>query len=266
MSTHGINYAEAFGIESVAAAAIFAVAYSPLFGWFLRQSFGRPTYVFFVLTVFCVVRITAFIIRAILAASDTAGRNLGLLLADEVLFGAGFFGLLYSAYTLVLDRRLLTNAPPDAGIISRITEDRRIFKGVMLAAVVLGVVGSTQAQSSDPHKGNSLRIASTVIFLVLTIVVGYLTVLLARIELALSRNGYSTATSRTLGHRYGAYILCVIALLLLVHEVFTTATVGNYAKQYNEHFWYPLYALPEIVAVFLYATPDLVPPRSELPR
>ena len=50
------------------------------------------------------VRITAFILRAIPAVSDTAGQNLNLVVASSVIFGVGFFGLLYSAYTLVLDR------------------------------------------------------------------------------------------------------------------------------------------------------------------
>ena len=49
------------------------------------------------------VRITAFGIRAALAGLDSAGENLSLLIAEEVLSGVGFFGLLYSAYTLVLD-------------------------------------------------------------------------------------------------------------------------------------------------------------------
>ncbi|GLB35636.1 hypothetical protein LshimejAT787_0212010 [Lyophyllum shimeji] len=265
MSSHAINYAKAFGIESVAAAIVFTIAYVPLFGWFVRQSFGRPTYVFFVLSFFCVVRMTAFIIRAVLAGSDTAGQNLGLLIGDEVLFGVGFFGLLYSAYTLVLDRRLLTNVPPGTDPLSQLTQNRRIFRLALTVAVALGIVGSTQAQSSDPHKGNTLRIVSTVIFLVLTVLLVYQTVLLARIELHLTSGGYSTPAHQSFGHGYGAYVLCVIALLLLVRETFTTATVSNYAKQYNEHFWYPLYALPEIVAVVLYATPGLVPPRSELP-
>jgi hypothetical protein len=50
-----------------------------------------------------IVRITAFGIRAALAGLDSAGETLSLLIADEILSGVGFFGLLYSAYTLVLD-------------------------------------------------------------------------------------------------------------------------------------------------------------------
>ena len=45
----------------------------------------------------------AFGIRAALASLDSAGENLNLLIADQVLASVGFFGLLYSAYTLVLD-------------------------------------------------------------------------------------------------------------------------------------------------------------------
>jgi hypothetical protein len=50
------------------------------------------------------VRIAAFTIRAVLAGSKTAGDNLGVVVADEILSSVGYFGLLYSSYTLVLDR------------------------------------------------------------------------------------------------------------------------------------------------------------------
>ena len=50
------------------------------------------------------VRVTAFVMRAVLAGSDTAGTNLGLCIGESVVYSVGFFGLLYSVYTLVLDR------------------------------------------------------------------------------------------------------------------------------------------------------------------
>ena len=56
----------------------------------------------------------------------------------------------------------------------------------------------------------------------------------------------------------------MIALLLLIREIFTMATVSNAAKQDNERFWYPLVAVPEILAILLYTTPGLVPSRDEL--
>lgn len=51
-----------------------------------------------------------------------------------------------------------------------------------------------------------------------------------------------------------------------MREAFATATIGDLTKQNNEHFWYPLVALPEILAVIIYTTPDLVPLRSKLPK
>lgn len=41
-----------------------------------------------------------------------------------------------------------------------------------------------------------------------------------------------------------------------------TVTIGDVIKQNNEAFWYPLIALPELLAVFLFTTPGLVPFRS----
>ncbi|KAG6909394.1 hypothetical protein DXG01_000695 [Tephrocybe rancida] len=260
MTTQTINYAQYLGINSVAAAVIFAIGYIPLFAWFILQTIRRPTYVFGVLSLFCLIRITAFIIRSILAGSESAGETLDLYIADQVLFGVGFFGLLYSAFTLVLDRWQLSNAPSDQSAM-RITQDRRLFRVVMLVAVILGIIGATKADDTDPENGKTYKIASTVIFLVLTILMAIQALRLTLFERKL---GYKASGERSLGGEHGVYILCGIALFLLVREVFATATLGSASKQNNEHLWYPLYALPEILAVMLYATPGLVPPRSEL--
>ncbi|KAG6852467.1 hypothetical protein C0991_011737 [Blastosporella zonata] len=229
------------------------------------------------------VRIVGFAIRASLAGMEAAGENLNLYIADQVFFGVGFFGLLYSAYTLVLDRYFpspspathtfsiqirrwqLSGASTSTGenSILRLTQNRRLFRLIMLAAVVIGVVGATKISATDPNNGKIFRTISSIIFLVLTALLAVQTALLTRAE---AKNGYRTPGTRTLGGEHGSYILCVIALLLLVREAFTTATIKNTSALYNEHFWYPLYALPELLAVALYATPGLVPPRSELPQ
>ncbi|KAG6811040.1 hypothetical protein H0H92_009271 [Tricholoma furcatifolium] len=265
MSTTGFNYAKFLGIESVAGAAIFAAAYVPLFLLFVYNSIRRPTYVFIVLSLFCAIRLAAFTIRAILAGSESAGENLNLYIADQVLFGVGFFGLLYSAYTLVLDRWLLAvpeDREPDRGIL-RLTTDRRAFRLLLMVAVILGIIGATKTDSSDPQNGQTFKEVSTIIFLVLTVLFAFQTVRLNSVE---GRAGFRTPGTKTMGSEHGSRILCVIALLLLVREIFTTATMTNAARQENEHFWYPLYALPEILAVSLYAIPGLVPSRSELPK
>ena len=50
------------------------------------------------------VRVTAFVMRAVLAGSDGAGSDLGLVIGEMIVYSVGFFGLLYSVYNLVLDR------------------------------------------------------------------------------------------------------------------------------------------------------------------
>jgi hypothetical protein len=70
----------------------------------------------------------------------------------------------------------------------------------------------------------------------------------------------------SLGVRHGNHILLVVSLLLLLREIFATTTVTNATKQENEHFWYPLISLPEILVVLLYTIPGLVPRRDELPE
>ena len=67
-----------------------------------------------------------------------------------------------------------------------------------------------------------------------------------------------------MGIRYGNLIFVIISFLLIIREVFSVATVKNAAKQDNEHFWYSLISLPEILIVIFYITPGLVPRRDEV--
>ena len=56
------------------------------------------------------VRVVGFILHAILAASDGAKENDGLVIADTVFFTAGFVGLLYSVFMLLLNRSMLPSS------------------------------------------------------------------------------------------------------------------------------------------------------------
>jgi len=180
--------------------------------------------------------------------------------------GIGFFGILYSAYTLVLDRELLSDAPPPTGIISRITRNRHLFRLALSAGVAVGITGSINAASTTSTSavalGKKLRKVSIIIFLVLTVLQAFQTLILLRIE---RRYKSYQPIHKGWGAQHGIHILCIISLLLLVREAFLAATLGNIAKQDNERFWYPLVAVPEIIAIILYITPGLVPSRSELP-
>ncbi|KAG7453204.1 uncharacterized protein BT62DRAFT_878799 [Guyanagaster necrorhizus] len=256
-----IDYAEAYGYNSSAAAIIFAIVYLFFCGFFAWRFIGAPTYVYAVLALFCAIRVTAFIIRAIMIKSAASGENLNLLIGDQVLFAVGFFGLLYAAYTLVLDRGLLSKAPPAEDRLHQLGSNRRLFRILLMVGVALGIAGITSSSdNSSSSSASALRKASLIIFLALTVVQAYLTFVLIRRELQ------DTVQLAGFGARHGAFILCAISLLLLVREAFLAATISNLKKETDEHFWYPLVALPEVLTVMLYCAPGLVPPRSELPN
>jgi hypothetical protein len=262
----GYNFAQASGIDSVAGAVIFAILYSPLLLFYIRQSIARPTYVFIVLSLFCAVRISAFVLRALLAGVPADGQNLDLFIAFEVIYNVGFFGLLYSAYTLVLDRGLMSDAPLPNGPISLITRRRPLFRIVMAAAVAVGITGAIEAATgstqSTVNLGDTLRKVSIYIFLVLSILVAFQTILLIRAE---AQYGTHKVSNGAFGATHGIHILAFISFLLLAREAFFAATSNDLAKQNDENLWYPLSALTELVAVMMFAAPGLVPSRDELP-
>lgn len=68
--------------------------------------------------------------------------------------------------------------------------------------------------------------------------------------------------SSSIGATHASLLLAIIALLLLVREIFTVVTINNIAKANNEHFWYPLVAVPEILCVIVFGIPGLVPPKG----
>ncbi|KAJ7142769.1 hypothetical protein C8R44DRAFT_827588 [Mycena epipterygia] len=225
-----IDYAAAFGIHSVPAAAIFTAIYVPLGLWFIRQSIKNTTYVYIILTLFCAMRVTAFLLRAIMAHSSAQGSSLDLFIADQVLFGVGFFALLYSAYTLVLDRDVLAGGERGSLFSPNLLRNPHVFRSILTVGVALGIVGTVDSTSSNPSNvstGKTLRKASTILFLVLTIVQVLQTAWFFRAK------GYSV-------------------------------TLNDASKQNNEHLWYPLVALPEFLAVLCYSVSGLVPTRAEL--
>ncbi|KAJ7672382.1 hypothetical protein DFH06DRAFT_979669, partial [Mycena polygramma] len=225
------------------------------------QSIKNTTYVYISLTVFCLMRVAAFALRAILIKSTSLAENLNVFIADEVMFGVGFFALLYSAFTVVLDRFVCLPPPPLNALPLKIIRDRRLFRLVLVIGVVLGVMAISDASSSDPKKASSgvtLHRASTIIFLVLTFI--------QALQTGLAFTGNRRPASRRFGDLNGKYILAIISVLLIVREVFMAITVNNAARQDEELLWYPFVALPEVLAVLCYSIAGLVPPRAELKK
>ncbi|KAJ6453578.1 hypothetical protein C8R45DRAFT_847019, partial [Mycena sanguinolenta] len=259
--TMSYDYASAFGFHSVAAAVIFAVLYLPLSIWFVRQSIKNMTYVYIVLTLFCAMHLTAFIIRAILADSAKQASNEGLFIADEVLFGVGFFALLYSAYSLVLDRDVIAGGEGPASFSPNLLRNQNLFRVLLTAGVAASITGTIDSTSTNPKNvstGLSLRKASIAIFFALTIVQMVQTVWYFREQHSLK------SSERPFGDRNGPYLLSLISILMLVREVFFIATLNNSARQNEEQLWYPLVAVPEFMAVVCYSVSGLVPTRAAL--
>lgn len=120
----------------------------------------------------------AFILRAVLSGSATAGNSLGLFIAQQVIYSIGFFGLLYSAYTLVLDRYvdrplicdlqdsycgvrsdMLLNGVDihSRGLLGRLVylfrRTRVPIRIILLSAIVMGIVGGVSAQPALEAEG-----------------------------------------------------------------------------------------------------------------
>ncbi|KAE9405801.1 hypothetical protein BT96DRAFT_988054 [Gymnopus androsaceus JB14] len=242
-SSDSINYAKLFGFKSIPAAVIFAICYLPLCLWFIPKVIMRRTYAVFTVTLFCLMRFAAFIIRVALLASNSIGEDENVFIVDEVLFSIGFFGLLYGAYGLVLDRlALCATSQYHENPVNAILSNRKLFHLVLLAGLIM---------------------ASVIVFLILTLLQAYQTFTLRIPSFALS---LLVTPSELVTERI---IFGAIAALLLVREIYLVSTISSTIKQNKEDTWYPLVALPELICVVLYALPGVIPPTpgsSDLPR
>ncbi|KAJ3983330.1 hypothetical protein F5890DRAFT_1523855 [Lentinula detonsa] len=271
--SNSVNYADLFGFKSIPAAVIFAICYVPLCCWFIPKVIVRRTYVVFTVTLFCFMRVSAFILRVILIASESVGENESVFITDEVLFSIGFFGLLFGAYGLVLDRlSLLTTSKAQTYPLSFLIQNRKLFHLVLTAGMIMGIIGITNSTSSTPSSsGSTLRKASVIVFVVLTILQAYQTFVLVMLERSENPEALTLYLGHSIGARHGAMIFVCISVLLLVREVYMLATIGSSITQNKEYTWYPLVALPELVCVTLYALPGIIPPPAgsqiyDLPR
>jgi hypothetical protein len=219
------------------------------------------------LTFFCTIRVVSFTLRAILAGSASAAGTLNLLVAEQVIYGIGFLGVVYSVYTLVLDRQIL------AGIeirnpITFITGNRHIIRLVLTAAVAISIVGAIDVASSklsDQKTGKTLKTAGIIIYLVVLILLFVHTLFYINARRTISKNEYNGNDKGSIGRENGTPILFIVIVLLLIREIFYVSTVDNLKQQTNEKLFYPLVALPEFLAVVLLTAPGLVPSRAELP-
>lgn len=70
----------------------------------------------------------------------------------------------------------------------KLTQDRKIFRLLLMVGVLLGVVAGSETRSSNPTQIEDLRVASAVIFLFLTLVQALQTGILATSSISGMRN------------------------------------------------------------------------------
>ena len=162
-----------------------------------------------------------------------------------------------------------------------LARNNNVFRAALMAALIIGIIGVsdvTSTNKSTASTGETLRKVSTVIFLILTVLQALNTFYLVKLELSgqydiqlfqtnLLTNlnldqGIRFPQNAKFGARSGSSILAVISILLLIREIFITATINNSKVVNNEHFWYPLVAVPEFVSVTLYLIPGILPPKE----
>jgi len=269
------NYDPILGITNKWAPIVFAVLYFFIFIYYISQAIRRHASIYSGLAFFSLLRIVAFSLRAAMANNSKAASNEGIAIAYAVLYTVGFFSILLSAYRLLHDRERLARMNRIGGRITSALHRGHLVHLLLFLAVVLGTVGLVYALGTWGHTalGNSLNSASTYIFLAVAVIIAILTFLLIRLERKL--RGTNGASAPAVGANHHHLILALIAALLLlrtlyygvtVHKRLTGQTTGLTNKQSNEHFWYPLAALAELLAAMLFLVPGLVPLRSLLHR
>jgi hypothetical protein len=316
------NIAKAVGIDSFALALIFCIIYIPLFLCFIIKWVKNPVYVLGAAALFCIgvylyffgdcqelieffqVRVTAFGLRAVLTKSLSLAENRNMIIAESVIYGIGFLGILSGAYNLVLDRCVLfffdwcqyltpwyredaagTKNPDPLRIV---TGNRHIMRMIMSGAVVMGILGAVDSldPSNTPNTikmGTHLRKLSVIVFLVVCLLLVMHTSLSVFAESKSSAgkrkgipafsdfganqgNSDEKTYAHSFGHTHGMKILLITALFLSLREIFYVATMNNLRIQEEERFFYPFAAGTELIAVLTLLIPQLVPPKHELPQ
>jgi len=268
VSNAPINYAKAIGIESFPLALIFCAIYIPLFIIFTTRWCKNATYVLGAAALFSIIRVTAFGMRAALTKSESLSEHKNFVIAQSIIYSVGYFGVLSSAVNLVIDRE------EAAGINNRdplriITANRHLTRMALIGAVVVGIIGTVDAQdssnSADKIKtGHLLRKVSVIIFLVIACLLVVHTLFAIGAE---KRDGpYEKSYGNPIGQTHGMKILLLTGMFLALRETFYAVTLNNLPRQQEEKLFYPFAACTELVAVLTFLIPGLVPPKQELPR
>lgn len=192
-----------------------------------------------------------------------AASNLGLFIADQILFGMGFSGLLFSTYSLQNDRERIANTRYKRPLILLVT-NRRFYHLVIVAAIVLIIIGTNMLTSGNSNRidvGNNLRIAGTCMLLIMTVVQGLRSGAFVYIEFMRYHNTTRLAKN-SLSDRNASWFLLLISALLLWRMIYSVITIRQ--KVQNETLYFLLSAFPEFLCTCVLGIPGLVLSRVEL--
>ncbi|RKO87014.1 hypothetical protein BDK51DRAFT_27496 [Blyttiomyces helicus] len=237
------------GNPTLTPAIAFAVVYSLYLIAFVAQLLRRVSRIYVTATIFCVLRVGAFSIRASIVKS---GGSSGLLTADMILMSTGFVGILdvlYESLTQWIEYYVIPVHKNE--LITKAIRFKRLMHIVFLVAAVISVMGAT-AESSASTPGDlssaldKVRIAA-VIFLVTTAIMFIVSVLVS-----LSVAGAS-AMGREVSARPG-WIVAGASVLSLVRITYAVVQVG---KTQDELPWYCLSIGPEILVLTIFAWPGV---------
>ncbi|KXN87055.1 hypothetical protein AN958_09401 [Leucoagaricus sp. SymC.cos] len=260
-SSSTIDYASLLGIESLPAAVIFTILYSSISVFYIWRTITNFNFVLILVTIFCLIRVVGFAIRAALTGSASAGSDLSVVVADQVLFGAGFTALLFAIFNLETDRERIAGIRFTSPLMTILTNER-VFRFFIAAAAALTIVGTIKISDnkpSDQDLGNALRQAGVWLLFVVTIVAA----LRAVFFIYFQRNSTSIMHKPSIAEQHAGTLLLTIAGLMIIRMVYVVV-VTTKKEQQNEASWYPLSALPEFLDVCVFATPGLVLSRTEL--
>jgi len=255
------NFATLFGIHSHWAPWVFAALYFLMFWYFLSLSMRMRTGVYSWLAFFALMRVTAFTLRGVLADFARFRGNKGIGISYAVLYNVGFFAILLAMYNLLRDREQFARLNSRFNRFSHFFHRGRIAHIVIFIAFALGLSGYVIALDGvRPMLGRSLQDAMMYMFLVIAIFTFFQWLNLVRLERSMVGRGAIVPTGVPTHH--GA--LLVASLLLIAHAAFFVATVkrSKAAKQNNEHLWYPLAALTELLAAMVLMIPGLIISRA----
>ncbi|PPQ78965.1 hypothetical protein CVT25_002294 [Psilocybe cyanescens] len=140
----------------------------------------------------------------------------------------------------------------------RFFRSHHLFHLLLVTAIALALAASITNNGTGRDKASDiLDIVSSTLFMVLTLIQSFHTVIFARMEL--TKEHREVHHDHRFGEKYGVFILLMISVLYLISETFSMVTIQDDEQANNERLLYPLGFLPELVAVMLYAIPGLVP-------